>query len=197
MSTENWRRPLLVFCVIAACACANKQVTYHDPRMDFGQIQSAAVLPFENLTTERAAADRVRDVFTTMLQATGGLYVLPPGEVNRGAQRTGLENPLAPTAEEVVALASNVGVDAVITGVLREYGSVRSGTSSANIISVSVQLFEAETGKIVWSGESTKGGISAANRFFGSGGKPMNAVTQEAIAEALSYRDDAANPNVR
>jgi hypothetical protein len=185
MGTERWTRALLLLALVAACSCAKQQVTYHDPRMDFGQIQTVAVLPFENLTTERAAADRVRDVFTTMLQATGGLYVLPPGEVNRGIQRTAVESPSAPTAEEIVALASNVGVDSVVTGVLREYGSVRSGTSSANIISVSVQLFEAETGTIVWSGESTKGGISAANRFFGSGGKPMNAVTQEAIDDLL------------
>ena len=75
--------------------------------------------------------------------------------------------------------------DAVITGTLREYGEVRSGPASANVISLSVQMMEAETGKVVWSASSTKGGISAADRLFGGGGKPMNAVTQEAVDDLI------------
>nr|MDA3833681.1 hypothetical protein [Spirochaetales bacterium] len=76
-------------------------------------------------------------------------------------------------------------VDAVITGVLREYGSVRSGSAEANLLSLSLQMLETQTGSIVWSAESTKGGISLSDRMLGSGGRPMNDVTIQVINDLL------------
>lgn len=173
--------------LLGGCAGAKRQqVTFHDPNMDFSLIQTVAVLPFANLTPSTTAAERVRDVFMTMLQATGGVYVLPPGEIGRGVSRSGIENPAEPTAEQVVSFSKIVGADAVITGVVREYGEVRSGAASANLVSVSLRLMETETGRVVWSAESTKGGIKASDRLFGGGGEPMNPVTVEAVEELLN-----------
>ena len=142
-------------------------------------------MPFANLSHESRAGGRVRDMFMTVLQATGSVYVLPPGEVGRGISRVKLGSPEEPTAEEVVALAANVGADAIITGTVLEYGAVRSGTSSANIISLTVEMLEGQTGKIVWSAASTKGGVSASDRLFGGGGQPMNGVTEAAVKELM------------
>ncbi len=169
-------------------ACAGKrsaEVTYRDPRMDFSLVQKVAVLPFENLTTATSAAERVRDVFTTMMQATGSSYVIPPGEVARGIDRASVASPTMPTAEEVVNLGKVVGVDAVITGVVREYGEVRSGSSSAGVVSLSLQMMETQTGKVVWSASATRGGVDAADRLFGGGGQPMDQVTADAVRDLL------------
>jgi hypothetical protein len=170
----------------AGCAGAKPaEVTYHDSAMDFSLVQKVAVLPFENLTQTSAAAERVRDVFTTMLQATGSSYVLPPGEVARGVERSSVANPLAPTSEDVVNLGKVLGVDAVLTGVVREYGEVRSGSTSAGVVSLSVQMLETQTGKIVWSASSTRGGVDASDRLFGGGGQPMDQVTADAVRDLL------------
>lgn len=180
---------IVVLAVIPlAAGCAGKrpaEVTYHDPNMDFSLVQKVAVLPFENLTTVTTAAERVRDVFTTMMQATGASYVLPPGEVARGVDRASVANPTAPTAEEVVNLGKVVGVDAVITGVVREYGEVRSGSTAAGVVSVSLQMMETQTGRVVWSASSTCGGVDAADRLFGGGGQPMDQVTADAVRDLL------------
>jgi hypothetical protein len=177
---------LLVLALLGACGPKRPgAVTYQDPNMDFSLLQSVAVMPFENLTAENNADSRVRDAFMIMLQATGAVYVIPPGEVNRGILRSGLTNPTAPTTEEIVSLAQIVNADAVITGTVREYGQARSGSSSANIVSVSVEMLEAQTGRVVWSGSSTKGGVSTANRVFGGGGRPMDIVTAKAVNDLL------------
>jgi hypothetical protein len=126
-------------------------------------------------------SDRVRDVFVNKLLSTESVYVLPVGEVGRGIAKLELATPWTPTPEEVVKLGSLLKVDAVFTGVVREYGEVRSGTTAANIISMSIQLVEAQTGKVVWSGSATKGGISFMNRLFGGGGQPLNVVTEQAV----------------
>jgi hypothetical protein len=158
---------------------------FRNPNMDFGSIQTVAVLPFGNLSREQSAADRVRDVFMTMLQATGGVYVIPPGEVARGISRSSVEHPAAPTSEEITRFAKNVSADVVITGTVSEYGEVRSGSSSSNVVSVSLQMMEAQTGKVVWTASSTKGGVTWTDRLFGGGGEPMNRVTQKAVDDLL------------
>lgn len=173
----------VLVCLASAVSVCTAQVTdvYRDPRMDFGSIQTVAVVPFVNLARDQVVAERVRDVFINRLLATGAVYVLPVGEVGRGVANLELPNPSSPTAEEVVKLGGLLKADAIITGVVREYGEVRSGSTTANVISMSIQLIEAGTGRVVWSGSSTKGGISFWNRLFGGGGQPLNKVTEEAI----------------
>lgn len=176
---------VLLILVSTGCATTSSKVVYRDPNMDFGAIQAVAVMPFNNLTRENVAGERVRDVFMTMLQATGGVYVIPPGEVARGITRLGLERPASPTPEEVTKFAKIVSTDAVFTGTVKEYGEVRSGTSTANVVSVSLQMMEAQTGKVVWSASSTQGGVTMSDRLFGGGGEPMNATTQKAVDDLL------------
>jgi hypothetical protein len=180
------RELVLLITIAALTGCFGSRQVYVDSNMDFGAVQKVAIMPFENLAGDRMAGQRVRDVLIAMLLSTGSVYVVPPGEVARGISRAGIRNPVAPTAEEVTKLGGIIKVDAVITGVLREYGTVRSGATSANLISVSLQLFETQTGKVVWTASSTKGGITVWDRLFGGGGKPMNEITEEAVGDLLN-----------
>jgi len=176
---------LIVVLSAASCASSSKSPYYSNPDMDFQAIKTAAVMPFQNLTREQLAADRVRDVFSNMLLATSEIYVMPPGEVSRGILITGIANPVIPSPEEVIKLAAVIKVDVIITGSVKEYGEVRSGTSTANLISVSLQMIEAATGKTIWSASTTKGGITMTDRLFGGGGEPMNDVTEEAVRDII------------
>jgi hypothetical protein len=166
-------------------AAGSGDVTYHDPNMDFGIIQTVAVLPFENLTGNPRAADTVRDVFMTMLQASGTLYVIPPGEVGRGISRLSLRSAGSPSSEEVKQLGQLVGAEVIVTGVVTEYGELRSGGTAANVVSFSVRMLEAETGKVVFSASASDGGVSLAHRMFGGGGRPMDEVTRKAVRKLL------------
>lgn len=179
---------LILFCQ-AGCSLVGSSPggeTYKNSMMNFASVQSVAVLPFENLAGDDDAAARARDAFMGMLLATEAIYVLPPGEVQRGIDRIGLRNPTAPSSDKVKELGTLLQVNAVITGVLREYGNVRSGQTEANLISLSLQMLEVDTGSIIWSGASTKGGIGVSERLFGGGGDPMNEVTKEAINDLLN-----------
>jgi len=174
----------LVLLVLFACATTGGDI-YSDPNMDFGVIKTIAVMPFTSLTRDNVSAERVRDVFINKLLSTGAVYVIPVGEVARGIAKAEIQNPSTPSPEDVKKLAGIIKVQALFTGVLREYGEVRSGASSANIISLSLQMLETETGKVVWSASSTKGGISIWDRLFGGGGKPMNIITEKAIDDLI------------
>lgn len=175
----------LLFLLLLLSGCATGGATYRDPNMDFGLIQTVAVMPFNNYSRDNIAGERVRDVFVTLLQGTGAVYVVPSGEVARGINRADVKNPGAPTSEEIVRFSGAVKCDVVITGTIREYGEARSGSASANLISMSLQMMEAQTGKVVWSASSTKGGVSTSDRLLGGGGEPMNKVTEIAIDDLL------------
>lgn len=175
---------LLIFFLLG-CAPASTLTYYHDPSMDFAAIRSVAVMPFENLSREQRAGERVRDVFANSLLATGAVYVIPSGEVSRGIARAGMLNPAVPSTEEIGKFAGIIRVDAVITGTVTEYGQVRSGNTTANVISMNVQMIEVQALKTVWTASATKGGISIWDRLFGAGGEPMNDVTMAAVNDIL------------
>ena len=178
----------LICCVaffLFGCSSTSSPPDYTSQQMDFSAVRSVAVLPLLNLSSDDQAGERVRDAFMGMLLATEAIYVLPPGEVARGINLAGMRMPQTPSIEEIIKLKTLLQVDAVITGVLREYGSVRSGSAEANLISLSLQMNETQTGSIVWSASSTKGGISMSDRMLGSGGQPMNDVTMQVINDLL------------
>jgi hypothetical protein len=184
----NCRICILSFILVWLVACSagsNISENYHDPEMDFSLLRTVAVMPFDNLTTDRLAAARVRNTFMTSLFATGVVYVIPSGEVVRGIKRAGIENPVIPSPDEIAKLAAIIKADAVITGVVNEYGQVRSAATTANVISVSMQMIEKESRKVVWSASTTKGGISVWDRLFGGGGRPMEDVTEAAINDLI------------
>jgi len=181
----NWIACLWLL-LLTGCAMSTSLDNFTNQTMDFSAIQSVAVLPFQNLTEDDQAAERVRDSFMGMLLATEAFYVLPPGEVNRGINRAGMRMPQTPTVDEIKSISSILEVNAVITGVLREYGTVRSGSAEANLVSLSLQMMETETGTIIWSASSTKGGISVPDRLLGGGGQPMNKVTEQVINDLLN-----------
>src|SRR5436190_21308516 len=173
-----------VGCAVLFLSCASGK-SYHDRKMDFASVRTVAVLPLVNLSRDNQASERVRDVFATLLLSTGSIYVLPPGEVARGLSRAAVASPAAPSKEEAIALGKALAAEAIITGTLKEYGETRSGSSSANVVSLSLSMTETTTGTVVWSGTSTKGGIGFSERLLGGGGAPMNAVTEEACLDLL------------
>jgi len=154
--------------------------------MDFGAIRNIAIMPFLNLTREDKAGERVRDVFMNMLMATGNVYVIPPGEVARGISRTNVIDPTKPSTEEILKFAPIIKADSVLTGVVKEYGEMRSGTAAGNVISLSVQLTETQTGRVVWTAATTEGGVSFWDRLLGGGGRPLNDVTEKAVIDVIN-----------
>lgn len=180
---------LLLLAFLAACGSSRGQ-RYRDAQMDFGSIRTVAVLPFQNLSRDNLAGERVRDVFASMLLATGAVYVIPFGEVIRSVGRAGVATASMPATEDVQKLGTALKADAVLVGVVKEYGEIRSGSASGNVVSLSVQLIETATGRIVWAGATTKGGVTMKDRLLGGGGVPLNDATEAAVDDLLEKMFD-------
>jgi hypothetical protein len=95
--------------------------------MDFGSIQTVAGQPFSQSDRQRQGRETVRDVFMTMLQAIGARCTSCPRASRAWHQPLSLREPTAPSAEDPSSCAQLVGAEVVITGVVSEYGELRSG----------------------------------------------------------------------
>ncbi len=179
-------RPAGAALLLLLASCAGPGRRYVDQGMDFGAVRTVAVMPFLNLSRDNLAGERVRDVFSSMLLATSSVYVVPLGEVQRAIAQAAIQTPATPGADDVLKLGKTLKADAIVTGVVKEYGEVRSGTTSANIVSMSLQMLETATGKVVWSASTTKGGVTMGDRLLGSSGAPMNQVTEAAVDDLLA-----------
>ncbi len=171
---------------VAACSSSGAYDVYRDENADLSLVRTVAVMPLVNLTKDDMAGERVRDTLITMLMASSGIYVVPPGEVARSVTLTGVVTPATPTSAEAAKLASALKADVIMTGVVREYGEARmSGTASA-IVSASFKMMEGQNGKIIWSASSTRGGVGFKDRLLGGGGQPMNIVTEKAVNDIIN-----------
>jgi len=184
IQASSCERVVVAFVLAILVGCKSDDVFFEE-NMDFGSLRSVAVLPFQNLTGVDEAGERVRDVFMGRLLATGALYVLPPGEVARGISKIPRIPSDGPSSDQIKQLSTILGVEAIVTGVVREYGTVRSGSTSANVVSVGVQMIEVASGQVIWSASSTKGGVTVLDRLIGGGGDPMDDVTVKAVDDLL------------
>ena len=177
------RKILLICFLISLAGCGANTGVYHDKNMDFGSIHTLAILPIRSL--QGSGSEMLRDDLMNSLLATGAFYVIPSGEVAHGIAVSNMQDPTIPTTLQVQAFCKAEKADAVITGTISEYGQVRNGTSDANVIAVSLQMMEGQTGRVVWSADVSLGGITVLDRFFGGGAEPMNAITQKAVNDLI------------
>lgn len=72
---------LMAVALLVATGCSGnpKPTEFVNPRFDFGFVERVAVLPFENLSSDRQAGARATRLLITELLATGTLDVVEPG----------------------------------------------------------------------------------------------------------------------
>lgn len=155
--------------------------TYLHPRADLGIIKKVAVIPFDNLSRDQFAGDKVREIFISELLATGGFDVMEPGEVTKVLREQGIASVKSLGPAEVKKIGKALNAQAIILGSVNEYGEVRSGAITAPEVSLSLRMLEVESGQIVWSVSHTEGGIGVMARLFGLGESTLSETTRKLV----------------
>ena len=189
----NWLRAAsqvaLLALVPALQGCAssgNETAVYVHPSADFSNFRRIAVLPLENLTNERFAAERVREVLNVELCAQGLFDVVEAGEVNRVLRVTNLANPSELGPAELAALGKELGVQALLNGSVLEFEERRIGTISTPNIALSLRLIDVESGLVIWSVSDARAGAKLSTRLFGVGEESQSDATLRLVRQVLS-----------
>lgn len=178
------KRILLTIVLTATWAVSGcggiKPTRFVNPDFDFGFIETVAVLPIQNLTQDRQAAERTTRILITELLATGAVDVVEPGDVEAAYDRI-VRGLAEPTAEQLVTLGKELRVQGLILGSVTQSETVRSGTVSIPVVSMDLHMVESETGATVWAATHTERASGAGAKFLGTGTEPISETTRKAV----------------
>jgi len=152
---------LLAGMILLGCAAGPR--IYLNPEADMSFYQKVGVVPFINLTRDRFAGEKMTNTFMTELLITKKFDVVERGEFEHIVRQVRASAGTSPaeelTSAELKAIGEQAGVNGIIEGVVKEYEMIRIGQGSYPLISFSVKLVDAPTGKVVWkSSYSIRGG---------------------------------------
>ncbi len=168
-----------------ACAGGGTPSFYIRQDYDFSYIKKVAVLPLDNLTNEKFAADAVRQVVICELLSTGLMDVAVPGEAEAAVDKLGVRSVRALNAEQIKTMGSALKVQAVIFGAVDKFGEARFGNISAPEVTITLMMADTTSGSIVWSVTKTGGGASFAARHFGARSDTMSEAVIKVVREAI------------
>ncbi|MFP3938838.1 MAG: penicillin-binding protein activator LpoB [Thermoanaerobaculia bacterium] len=170
---------------LAGCASGMAPTRFAHPRFDFGFVERVAVVPFENLSNDRAAGARVTRLVITELLASGAVDVVEPGEVQAALDRLGARI-TAPSTEQVVSLGRTLGVQAVVVGTVTQSEVLRSGAVDMPVVGLDAHMLESETGAAVWAATHTERASGLGPRLLGTGGEPVAETTRRCVRRLLA-----------
>ncbi len=154
---------MLVLIFLLGCATASKEGVHIAENYDFSYIKRVAVLPFDNLSDDRNAGEIIRNLVSSEFLASGLVEVAYPGDVIASLKKQNISEIKTITVAQMKQIAGELKVQALITGVVTEYGE--TGTLRVPRVTLTLTMIEADTGNIIWS--VTKTGSQGPSRLVG------------------------------
>lgn len=175
----------LGLCLLVFSACSSGTEGYVNTDVDFSYMERCAVLPFQNLSTDRYADERVQALFTLNLMRRGVLTVVEPGEVLQVMRRLDLQRGAEYSPEQYVELGEALGVQAIFYGAIDEYGIPKGSRDRNNRVTARFLMVETETGSVVWRSSVNQDGGSLWRGLAGTGTADLHDVSKAAVDAAL------------
>lgn len=185
---SNSGKLVLILLLLTMAGCGGQVVRYINPEANFSYIRKVAILPFNNLTNDRYAGEKVRAALTVDLLSRMTFDVMEQGEVSKVLtlvmRATGAEEGmvLELDKETLKLLGERLGVQAVILGSVDDYEYKRTG----GVVSVSVRMLDTSSGLILWQAKATATGSSFGRKMLGLDSKDASTLTRKAVRKALN-----------
>jgi TolB-like protein len=185
MQKQIWKIGVALAPLLLSAGCAHTVTQYIHPNADLAALKSVAVLPFQNLSNDRTAGDKVEKLFLSELLSTGAFNVVEPGLVSKTlkADRSESTETLGPA--DFKRLGEELKADAFFLGSVVDFAESRSGSTPTPDVTIQLRLVESQSGATVWSASRTRSGTSASARLFGIGGESLTETARDIVREEL------------
>jgi hypothetical protein len=181
-----WRhRTALVGLLVAWTGCAGSGASFVNPAIDFSYIRRCAVLPFQNLTDDSFADERLQSIFLMELLSHGSLAVVDLEETASAMRAQRIVPGSTLTPEQVVSLGKVLEVEAVFLGSVEEYGLESRSRRPTYSLTTVFSMAETETGNIIWRSQAHVDGSSFWKKIFGGEPAGQFDVSRKAVRKAL------------
>jgi TolB-like protein len=164
--------------------CASGPTRYIHPNADLGALKKVAVLPFENVSGEQGAADKVHKIFLVELLSLEVFDVVEPGTVSKALKGETASSPDSLTPDDLKRIGGSLGADALFMGQVVDYSDAR-GPNTAPEVTLQFRLVETASGATVWSTSQTRSGVKTSTRLFGVSSDSVTETTRKIIRRQL------------
>jgi curli biogenesis system outer membrane secretion channel CsgG len=170
--------------VVLAAGCASTP-HYTNRRADVSSMRKVAVLPFDNISEERLAGEKVQRIFIAELLEAGAFDVVEPGRVIRVLRDEKIESPTTMSPEDVQRVGKALGADGLVLGSVLELSEPRGSQGAPPSVTVQLKLVETATGTTVWSATRQRTGATFGSRFLGLTPASSTEVVSAALRDAI------------
>jgi hypothetical protein len=176
---------ILIFQVILMMSCSSKTLRPSSHKdISVNQLTKIAVMPLQNLTTDKFATQKIESLLIMDFLARG-IDVIEPGEV-----MSALRQSKAQSIDDMpVAALQNIGTmihaDAVIIGSVSTFAFNKGISVVSPEVSVHFIMIDIVSGNIVWSAWHTSGGPDFWTRHFGAEGATLDEIAREVVKDTV------------
>ncbi len=175
---------LLLSGIMAACASNAVRNCYVRENYDLSYIKRVAVLPFGNLSNDKAAGERLRNMFACELLASGLVDVASSGETSAAFDKLRMDSPAMMKAEDFKSTCQAVGAQAVIYGTVSHLEEVKAGQLSVPEVAVTFTMVD-DSGVTIWTSNTVTSGGGFWSNYLGGRGESVTEVSLRAIRNAI------------
>ncbi len=176
---------IAALCALTLLAgCSNGVKYFVRKNTDFSGIQRIAVMPLENFTTDKYAADKMKSMVMIELLSKG-MDVTEPGQVISAMNELKIRSVDRMSVEDMRNIGRMLDVDALILGSVETFTISRGISVSYPEASIRLTLIESRDGLALWSIWHSAGGADFWTRHFGSEGRTLDEAAREVVKEAL------------
>lgn len=170
--------------------CGMSTIKYVNPDADISYIQDIAILPFNNMASDRYAGSKIRSLFSVYLRKKQAFNVVEEGEVSRvvtfALRAAGVEEGgLAELDKETIKLiGEKLSVQAIIIGSVESYG--QSAGASDNSVTLSFKMMDTSSGMILWQVNTTASSGNMLRKIFGLSSVDSTTLGIRAVKKAVN-----------
>jgi hypothetical protein len=157
---------LMCFSILTGCS-GKTTISFmrEDVTLDF--VNRISVLPLENNTDQKYAAELARDVINTQILAMNIFDVVDKGIVDSVLHEEAID-PGSPVSQIMLSrLGQRLNVQAIMVGSVDMAGDKRIGSVIVPEMSLTLRLIEIKSGFVLWQASGHYAGDSVVGRLFG------------------------------
>jgi len=175
---------MLMAGAVLLAGCGHRRVRMTEG-LSLHAVKRIAVLPFDNRSEEINAGERVTHVFIAALHKERVVQILELGEVERFLIRNRIRSTAQVDLQLLSAMGRELGVDAVLLGIVDEYGYRIMSGDQIPVVGVSLRILDTRTGNILLAASYSRSGIDSETVFTLGRIRSVTQLTEEVTGQMV------------
>lgn len=185
---------IIVSTLFSGCGTRGSAGVKHYTRAtaNFQFIKKVAILPFNNLSDDKYAGEKIKNAIMIEILERGIFDVVELGEVNKVIADVFRElgfsegELVSLDIETIQRISERLGTQALFIGTVESYGISRTSRTPHPVVSVSLRLVESKSGLTLWQAAHSKRGNSLLRSILGLDQKDEYMLSQEIAKQLLN-----------